>query len=205
MRYVIALCAVAIIGSAAWIVFTKAPSWFGEEVVYAAPTDEGALRTIAAVDKIKINSPGRAYRKNKLIPADVTKVFNGDTIEVFLDGELMIVGYLGVNAPDLESPVFGPEPFAVEALERNREIVEGKTVLLEGDLVEIDRLDRHLRYVYVGELMVNALLLHEGLAKADTSSFALKYSDIIHKVEQQAIIERKGGWRKTWPNIVRRQ
>ncbi|MDA0769727.1 MAG: thermonuclease family protein [Chloroflexi bacterium] len=135
----------------------------------------------------------------------MTKVIDGDTIEVFVDGKLMTVGYIGIDAPDLKRPVSGAEPFAVEALERNREIVEGRRVLLEQDVLEVDRMGRHLRYVFVGDLMVNALLLHEGLAKSDSSSRGLKYAEIIHMIEQEAMIERLGGWRREWPNIARHQ
>lgn len=203
---------VIVVGAVGWGISNKAPSIFQISwpqqggKVEALPLDEAALRAQEAVNRIVGNSPGRGYRaKKSLVAADVTKVLDGDTIEVFVDGELMTVGYIGIDAPELESPVDGPEPFAVEALERNREMVEGKQVLLERDLFEQDRSGRHLRYVYVGDLMVNALMLHEGLAKADTSSQALKYSEIIHLVEQQAMIAREGGWRREWPNISRRQ
>ena len=198
------------IGLGAYIISVKTPSlskisWPQKAVTYPPPTDEGMLRTIKAVDRIMQNSPGRAYRTKNLIAADVIKVIDGDTIEVFVDGELMTVGYVGIDAPELERALDGAEPFAVEALERNREIVEGKIVSLERDLVDVDERGRHLRYVYVGDLMVNALLLHEGLAKVDTSSRGLKYSEIIHLMEQQAMIEREGAWRSVWPNLARRQ
>lgn len=210
MRYIVVLWAVVIIGGGALIIAVKAPSlpqiaWPQKQVTYPPPTDEGMLRTIAAVERILQNSPGRAYRVKNLVAADVIKVIDGDTIEVFIDGELMTVGYIGIDAPELERPVYGEEPFAVEALERNREIVEGKVVSLERDLTDVDERGRHLRYVYVGDLMVNALLLHEGLAKADASSRGLKYSEVIHLVEQQAMIERRGAWLRVWPNIARRQ
>lgn len=53
--------------------------------------------------------------------------------------------------------------------------------------------------------MVNALLLHEGLARSDISSKGLKYAEVMYLVEQQAMLERRGGWHLTWPSIFRRQ
>lgn len=215
MRYVVALLAMVTIGAGAWGIYVRGPSFFQlswsqpssspKEEPETSPLDEGVSRTIATVEKILRNSPGRGYRTNKLIAADVTKVIDGDTIEVFVDGALMTVGYIGIEAPVLKTPVDGPEPFAVEALERNRDIVEGKVVMLERDLIDADRRGRRLRYVYVGDLMVNALLLHEGLARSDISSKGLKYAEVMYLVEQQAMLERQGGWRLTWPSISRRQ
>ena len=126
-------------------------------------------------------------------PADVIKVFDGDTIDVYPKGGLMIMDYFSIDALVLEIPADGSEPFVIEPLERNRDIVAGQQVWLEQDLIELDENGRHLRYVYVGELMMNALLLYEGLARVYTPSQGLKYSDIIHLVEQQAIMDRQSG------------
>ena len=137
-------------------------------------------------------------------PADVIKVFDGDTIDVYTNGGLMIMDYFSIDALVLEIPADGSEPFVIEALERNRDIVEGQQVKLEQNLTELDENGRHLRYVYVGELMMNALLLYEGLARVYTLSQGLKYSDIIHLVEQQAIMNRQSGWIREWSSGRRR-
>lgn len=206
MRYVIAFWMVIVIGAVGWGLATRMNSvfdfsWPNQGKVEAVPLDESAMLAKEAVDRIIANSPGRGYRAKNMESAEVTKVFDGDTIEVYTNGGLMIVGYLGIDAPALEVPADRSEPFAIEALERNRDIVEGQQVWLEQDLIEQDENGRHLRYVYVGELMVNALLLYEGLARADTFSLALKYSDIIRLVEQQAMKDRQGGWRREWSSV----
>ena len=82
----------------------------------------------------------------------MVRVISGDTIEVEIEGERLIVGYIGVDAPKINHSILGTEPFGKEAFERNKEIVEGMAVSLETDLSETDNLGRALRYVFLGDL-----------------------------------------------------
>jgi len=90
----------------------------------------------------------------------VIEVIDGDTI-VIEGGER--VRYIGIDAPEMGPP---PEPFAVEAWQTNRELVEGKAVRLERDVSATDRYGRLLCYVYVDATFVNAELVRQGLARA---------------------------------------
>ncbi len=179
-------------------------SWPQQSKIEALPLDDFAILAKEAVDRIIDNSPGRGYHTKNMETADVIKIFDDDTIEVSTNNGLMIVGYLGIDAPVLEISADGSEPFDIEALERNRDIVEGQQVWLEQDLIEQGKNGRHLRYVYVGQLMANALFLYEGLVRVDTSSKGLNYSDIIHLVDQQAIMDPQSGWLREWSSGRRR-
>lgn len=92
--------------------------------------------------------------------AQVRRVIDGDTIDVYLDGEVQRVRYIGVNTPETDEPCYS------EATEANRDLVGGETVLLVKDTSETDRFDRLLRYVYVGDTFVNAELVEQGFAEA---------------------------------------
>ena len=93
----------------------------------------------------------------------MVNVVDGDTIGVVIGGQQHRVRYLSVDAPELGGE---PEPFAVEAAARNRELVLGKTVLLERDVTEADEEGRLLRYVWTENgVMVNAILVSAGLAE----------------------------------------
>ena len=215
MKYILGVWVVLIIGAGLWALATRPPSWLnmselsfpsfpGNEKIEGveASLDDSASQTIRETRLILQNSPGRGYRSRKGIEAEVIRVVDGDTIEVEVEGETMIVGYIGIEAPEVNHRMLGTEPFGEEALARNREIVEGKTVLLEKDIFESDREGRHLRYVYIGDLMVNALLLYEGLVQTDDSARALKYGEVIYELQNRAILQRRGGWKNTWPNTV---
>ena len=103
-----------------------------------------------------------------------------------------------MDAPKLDHTILGTELFGKEAFERNKEVVAGMTVSLETDLFETDDLGRALRYVFVGDLMVNALILHEGLAKATGSPLAVKYAEVLYEVQNQAIVARDALNKSRW-------
>jgi len=73
-----------------------------------------------------------------------------------MEGKSYKVRYIGMATPELHHPTKPVEYYAQEAYEKNREPVEGKTVMLEKDGSETDRYGRLLRYVYGGDVFVNA-------------------------------------------------
>lgn len=126
-----------------------------------------------------------------LQPARVTRVVDGDTIEVDIDGASYRVRYILVDTPETYG---GLEPFGPEASEANRRLVEGKTVWLEKDVSETDRYGRLLRYVYVDELLVNEELLRLGVAQVATYPPDIKYVDRFLEVQRQAQAGGVGLW-----------
>ena len=161
------------------------------------------------VKRLVTNNPARAYRteSDDLIEGIVTRVISGDTIEVEAGGEALIVGYEGIAAPELDHISLGEQPYARQALERNRELVEGKLVKLEADSVETDSDGRQLRYVYLNDIMVNALLVYEGMAQAESSvsRLASKHTELLFQLQNVAVTNRSGGWETNWLNLYQRR
>lgn len=93
---------------------------------------------------------------NNATTARVTRVIDGDTIDVELNGESVRIRYVGVNTPERDEPCYS------DATQANRDLVEGQTVRLEIDTSDTDRFDRLLRYVYVGDTFVNEELIRRG-------------------------------------------
>ncbi|HET9934135.1 MAG TPA: thermonuclease family protein [Polyangiaceae bacterium] len=91
--------------------------------------------------------------------AVVERVIDGDTVEL-ASGER--IRYLLVDTP--ENTNGHVECFGPEAFERNRELVEGRTVQLRYDVECRDRYGRALAYVSVGSREVNSRLISEGFA-----------------------------------------
>jgi len=121
----------------------------------------------------------------------VTRVIDGDTIEVNIDGTIYKVRYIGIDTPE-----FG-EPWANEATRLNRQLVEEKTVRLEKDISETDKYGRLLRYVYVDDIFVNAELVRQGLAWAKTYEPDIKYQDILEEAEAEARQAKIGIWQES--------
>jgi endonuclease YncB( thermonuclease family) len=76
---------------------------------------------------------GQQPGRGRSLPAGVVKVVSGDTIHVFVNGEVERVRYIGVNAPDPGDGTQPGEPQGREALQFNRGLVGAKNVRLELD------------------------------------------------------------------------
>lgn len=91
--------------------------------------------------------------------AVVARVIDGDTIEL-ASGET--IRYLMVNTP--ETTGGKNECYGANAVQFNRDLVEGKTVELDYDEECTDRFDRTLAYVSVNGQEVNSLMIERGYA-----------------------------------------
>jgi len=121
----------------------------------------------------------------------VERVIDGDTIKLS-DGN--VVRYIGINAMEMDSKDESVLDMAIKATERNRELVEGKKVVLEKDVSETDRYGRLLRYVYVDGLMINETLLKEGWVQVSTYPPDVKYKEVFLEIQRRAVEEKVGLW-----------
>jgi micrococcal nuclease len=108
--------------------------------------------------------PGRA-QSGETATARVTRVVDGDTIEVDLDGHDEDVRYIGIDTPETVKPDTPVQCFGPEASARNHELVEGRTVRLVFDAERRDVYGRLLAYVYVGGDFINGDLVAGGFAR----------------------------------------
>jgi micrococcal nuclease len=120
--------------------------------------------------------------------ASVQNVTDGDTIEVVIDGQVHTLRYAGIDAPEPD------EPSGTECARANRELVLGKTVYLEKDVSETDQYGRLVRYVWLGDVMVNAELVRLGYAYASTHPPDVKYHDRLLELEREAREAGLGFW-----------
>lgn len=131
------------------------------------------------------------------VEAQVIKVIDGDTIEVDIVGETYKVRYIGVDTPETKHPEKPVEWMGAEAAAKNEELVGGKVVGLEKDVSETDKYGRLLRYVWIGELMVNAELVRLGLAKVSTYPPDVNYADLFLELQREAREAKRGLWGAT--------
>ncbi len=119
--------------------------------------------------------------------ARVTRVIDGDTV-ILAGGEH--VRYIGIDAPEMDPP----EPFGSAAAAANRELVQDKVVRLETDTSETDRYGRLLRYVWVGDQLINLELVRLGLAEAKSYPPDTRYQDLLDAAENEARQAGRGMW-----------
>lgn len=93
------------------------------------------------------------------LPAEalVTKVFDGDTIEIDTPQKLS-VRYLGIDAPDKGKPNYK------EAKETNERLVLSKKVTLEYDTPQNDKYGRILAWVWLDGKLINREMINSGYA-----------------------------------------
>jgi len=123
--------------------------------------------------------------------AKVIRVIDGDTVEI--EGGQK-VRYIGIDTPETVHPDKAVQCFGREATDKNRKLVEGKTVELEQDISETDKYGRLLRYVYIDDLFVNDYLIRQGFAHASSYPPDIKYQDQFRQAEQEARQNNRGLW-----------
>lgn len=119
------------------------------------------------------------------------RVPDGDGL-VLSDGRR--VRYIGIDAPEMTTWEGPPEPFALQAKQANRKLVTDKRVRLVRDVSQTDRYGRLLRFVYVGETLVNAELLKSGLARALPIEPDVGQAVEFQALEWEARLKGKGLW-----------
>ncbi len=121
----------------------------------------------------------------------VTKVVDGDTIEISGGRKLR---YIGINTPETVDPRRPMQCYGKDASNRNKELVLGKQVELEKDISETDKFGRLLRYVYVGERMINEQLVQEGYAYASSYPPDVMHQELFATAQKKARVENRGLW-----------
>ena len=102
---------------------------------------------------------------SKTARAAVSRVIDGVTIEVELDGKVEQVRYIGVDLLEYEQDW----RVWVESTEKNKQLVEGKSALLISDQSDTDAEGRLARYVIVEGVFVNLEMVASGYAIAQST------------------------------------
>jgi len=124
----------------------------------------------------------------------VTRVVDGDTIDVEIDGKTERVRYIGIDTPETVDPRKPVQCFGVEASKKNKEIVEGKMVRLENDITDRDKYGRLLRYIWLGDSLINEELVAQGFAHSYSYPPDVKYQDKFAAAEKNARENSLGLW-----------
>lgn len=142
---------------------------------------------------------GQQPGRGRSLPAGVVKVVSGDTIHVFVNGEVERVRYIGVTAPDPGDDGQAGDPLGREALQFNRGLVNAKNVRLEMDAQERDAEGRLLAYVWLGDVMVNSEMIGHGFGQVVTGSPNVRYQELLLRRQEEARVARRGIWKSAGP------
>lgn len=126
--------------------------------------------------------------------ARVTRVVDGDTVEVRLDGRTEDVRYIGVDTPESVKPDTPVQCYALAASHYNERLVEGRTVRLDFGAEPRDVYGRLLAYVHLGDRFVNADLVRLGYARTLTIAPNDRYAGLFERLAQEASAAGRGLW-----------
>ena len=125
-----------------------------------------------------------------------TRVIDGDTIVVEMNGKEERVRLIGVDTPETVHPEKPVEYFGKEASEFTKSMVEGKRVRLEYDWQDRDKYGRLLAYVYLEDgTFLNAEIIKQGFGFAYTR-YPFKFLEEFRQYEREAKENGKGLWQE---------
>ncbi|MBG9981947.1 thermonuclease family protein [Aerococcaceae bacterium DSM 111020] len=128
--------------------------------------------------------------KLTLLPIEIDRVVDGDTIDAKLFGERIKIRYLMINAPEIDhSDVHSSEPYALEARDMNQSLLnKANQVYLELDVGPVtDHYGRVLGYVYSDETLILEELVSQGLATVRyINPPNNSYEQLLRRSEEQA-------------------
>ena len=161
-----------------------------------------ALAAGAAADLLgghKGGGSGSGYdAPNSTVAATVTRVVDGDTIKVDVDGHKDTVRYIGMDTPESVKPDTAVQCYAENASHQNARLLpDGQAVKLVIGAEPRDRYGRLLAYVYRSPdgLFVNAELLRGGFAHTLTIPPNDRLAPRFAQLEEQARSAGRGLWR----------
>lgn len=124
----------------------------------------------------------------------VTKVIDGDTIDVRIGRQVRRIRLIGIDTPETKDPRKAVQCFGKEASARTAALLPpGTEVRLERDVEETDVYDRTLAYVYRASdgLFVNLSLVAEGLADtlriAPNTAHAAAFAEAAARARNQQL------------------
>ncbi len=126
-----------------------------------------------------------------LIQYEVIRVIDGDTVEL-ANGERL--RYNDIDTPETVHPSKPIECYGPEASAKNKELVEGKIILVELGNPKKDKYGRMLGYVYVNQLFINAELVKGGYAEVNSYGNPGSKLEYLYQIESISKKEYNGMW-----------
>lgn len=158
-----------------------------------------AVIALFAPELLEDNTP------EDLVPVELVRVVDGDTIKVMYKGKERSVRYLFIDTPETVHPKRPAQCFGQEASDRNKEILHAADqVYLHFEkrkndtsdrLEDEDKYGRLLAHIYADDVNVQEVLLQEGLARlAFIEGYDTPTLDRYKEAAKEAQAKKIGVW-----------
>ena len=131
----------------------------------------------------------------------LNKCVDGDTAWFNLNNEKIKARFLAIDTPESTNK---KEKFGKEASELTCNLLKNANKIeieYDDNSDKLDKYDRHLVWVFVDDLLLQDLIIKEGLAKVDYIYGDYKYTNILEQSEVLAKTNKIGIWQEYNPNI----
>lgn len=123
--------------------------------------------------------------KISVTTAIVDYVVDGDTVNLRNRESVRLIG---MNTPEMG------QPYSSKAKDKLKELIEGKNVMLEKDITDRDQYGRLLRYIWLGDILINLEMVKLGYANSYSYPPDIKHQDQIVAAERKAREGKTGLW-----------
>ncbi len=138
-----------------------------------------------------------AKSKDSIVYYKVTKVIDGDTIDVDINGKAERLRLIGIDTPETVDPRKTVECFGKEASNKAKSLLENTEVELKQDPTQSERdtYGRLLAYVFLKDgTHFNKLMIEEGYAHEYTYKIPYNYQEEFKRAQSYARANNKGLW-----------
>ena len=128
---------------------------------------------------------------------NVTKVVDGDTAKVDINGTETTLRLIGMDTPETVDPRKSVQCFGEEASNKAKELLSGKKVRLEYDASQgqVDKYGRTLAYIYTESgIFFNKYMIEQGYAYEYTYDTPYKYQSEFKQAQTTAESNKRGLW-----------
>lgn len=147
----------------------------------------GSCERIELDDRSGMGSPSRT-------PARITHVIDGDTVRAIVDGDEVTIRLIGIDTPETDGPYTDLECYGEEATAYTRGRLDDQQIGLEFDVERIDRYDRMLAYLWLGDELVNESILAQGAGVLLTIPPNVAHVERFEDAQRAAREDERGLW-----------
>lgn len=155
------------------------------------------VTTLQSVSSSEVEQVTSQTNSNNTTSYKIVEVVDGDTIKINMNGTTETVRLIGIDTPETVHPSKPVECFGIEASNKAKELLSGKTVSLETDASqgERDKYGRLLGYIILADgSNFNLQMIKQGYAYEYTYSSAYKYQSSFKSAQQYAKDNGIGLW-----------
>jgi micrococcal nuclease len=155
---------------------------------------------LAGLTTLFLTSPSFSREPIRTVTGTVTKVSDGDTIQVTTPEKTKLrVRLYGIDAPEMPKinqrtgDINKPgQPYGEESLKALEAKIIGEQVRM--DILDIDKYKRMVAVIWIGNRNINLEMVQEGYAEAYVEYLKEPYQAQFIRAEQEARSSRKGIW-----------